>query len=526
MSRLVMAVALVAASAAPLPAQEVLWKFFAQPYEGDFGASTANDVDVNGDGFADVIVGVPGRSAAGFTCGAVLVFSGKDGARIHDVTWNPTVNAFFGSCVTGLKDLDGDGCDEFVGSSDLSGVVVVFSGRTGAPLLTINSSASSFGRILDDAGDHDGDGLHDLIIGRYGGVAIHSSAGGALIVDLVPNGTRINYAVSAANAGDVDADGFDDVIVGDSRGGPFNPATCKCNNSGKVYVFSGKDGSQLYEIQGSSNSYPNSTTCTTWTSGWGGSSRFCFTNFHEPAFGISVDGAGDVDGDGHADFVIGRPGYTLIPVGNADVGHAYVYSGATGTLLFDLTDPVLGLNSDLGDLVEGCGDVNGDGVADALARDPEAGGYVFSGLNGARLYGHESNTSRYSRGGGDVNGDGRADLVFSNVVAVPDEVDVIAGSELFVDASWHQLPHTYALPITISSAQGGAGALVLVALTEVGSVPTFLPIALGTLDALGAYQSVFTDPGTLPPDSYGIQAFTLGAGGKLLASPVEWIVLY
>src|SRR6185295_16995485 len=105
----------------------------------------------------------------------------------------------------------------------------------------------------------------------------------------------------------------------------------------------------------------------------------------------AVAGVGDLNGDGKSDFIIGAP--YADPGGLTDGGSAYVYSGATGALLYQKDGTALGDN--FGNAVAGVGDVNGDGVADFMvgAQTADPGGifnagaaFVYSGATGALLY--------------------------------------------------------------------------------------------------------------------------------------------
>jgi hypothetical protein len=132
-------------------------------------------------------------------------------------------------------------------------------------------------------------------------------------------------------AGDVNADGYDDFIVG----------ACPeygTSSKGTFYaqVFSGKDGSRLHLVKGASNADNN----------------------------CSVAGAGDLDGDGHDDFLVGTP---RADGNGTDSGKLTAYSGRTGEELFSFE----GSEGDqLGWQVRGVGDVNGDGSLDIAAGAP------------------------------------------------------------------------------------------------------------------------------------------------------------
>ena len=107
----------------------------------------------------------------------------------------------------------------------------------------------------------------------------------------------------------MNGDGVPDFIVGAFLDDPAGGGT----DAGSAYVFSGADGSLLYQRTGD-------------TAGDG--------------FGFSVSGAGDVNGDGKADFIVGAIGDD--PGGLTNAGSAYVFSGADGSLLYQLTGDTAG----------------------------------------------------------------------------------------------------------------------------------------------------------------------------------------
>ncbi|MFQ6092314.1 MAG: M6 family metalloprotease domain-containing protein, partial [bacterium] len=195
---------------------------------------------------------------------------------------------------------------------------------------------------------------------------------------------ELGYSVSGA--GDVNGDGFDDLIVGaplNDAGGP---------DAGRAYLYSGTTGALLYTLPG------------------GGPGDH---------FGWSVSGAGDVNDDGYADLIVGAP---LNDAGGADAGRAYIYSGATGTLLYPFTGQAAG--DWLGVSVSGAGDVNNDGYADLIVGAPlnDAGStdagrvYIYSGATGALLYTFTGEAAvdqlgSSVSGAGDVNNDGCDDLI-------------------------------------------------------------------------------------------------------------------
>ena len=128
--------------------------------------------------------------------------------------------------------------------------------------------------------------------------------------------------------GDLNADGVQDVYISDWGDNAAAPG------AGKVYLYSGKDGSRLFALQGEAAG---------------------------DGYGIGISDAGDVDGDGFDDLVVGAWQHaSAAPSG----GKLYVHSGRDGHLLYSITGNVPG--ETLGFDTTGMGDVNGDGIPDFL----------------------------------------------------------------------------------------------------------------------------------------------------------------
>lgn len=204
---------------------------------------------------------------------------------------------------------------------------------------------------------------------------------------------HFGYAVAM---GDVNGDGKADAIVG-APGVQAGESDSGTADQGRVYVFSGADGSLLHTLT-APNSPPN------------------------VQFGYAV-ATGDVKGDGKADIIVGAPGETVS--GNNSQGSVYVFSGADSSLLYTLTTPNPQSLADFGDSVA-TGDVNGDGKVDIIvgSANEKVGGniaqgrvYVFSGVDGSLLRALNTpnpETQAYfgsTVATGDVNGDGKADII-------------------------------------------------------------------------------------------------------------------
>ncbi len=208
-------------------------------YDG-LGASLAGVGDLTGDGVPDVVVGEPGDDSLAENNGAVLLFSGADGSfvrRYVDSGAHARDNA--AQTVAGAPDLDGDGWPEVLASAIYgdnaagadAGHVIVFSGRDGTVLRRLYDAQGATGERLSSSfalvGDHDGDGLPDVLAGAPyadpGGVtnagrAVLLSSGtspthlGAFTAETPATSTYFGFAV--ASAGDLSGDGLDEFLVG------------------------------------------------------------------------------------------------------------------------------------------------------------------------------------------------------------------------------------------------------------------------------------------------------------------------
>jgi hypothetical protein len=328
------------------------------------GHSVASAGDVNGDGIGDLIIGAYRASPNGWESGASYVVFGSNAgfAATLNLTALDGTDGFqmngeaqthrSGNSVASAGDVNGDGIDDLiVGAYRASpnGIVtgasyVVFGSNTGFAA-TLNLSALDGDNgfridgegLLDDsgisvasAGDVNGDGIGDLIIGantvRYAGasyVVFGNSAGFAATLSLGAlngtNGFRINgeafgdqSGVSVASAGDVNDDGVDDLIIGAYRAGPNG------QQSGASYVVFGRTAGFAATL---------SLGALNGTNGFQISGEAAYD-----LSGISVASAGDVNGDGIGDLIIGA--YQADQPGKEDSGASYVIFGLPGPVIF------------------------------------------------------------------------------------------------------------------------------------------------------------------------------------------------
>lgn len=338
----------------------------------NFGESIAQAGDVNGDGYFDVIIGASRFSNGEENEGGAFVYYGSPSGLSASPAWSMEsnqANAFFGVSVSTAGDVNKDGyADVIIGSSYFDngetneGKVFIYlgspNGLSKTPYFTAEGDQVNafFGKAVASAGDVNHDGYGDVIIGAPGYDHGHVNEGRAYLylgtymgMTQSPawtgeaNQAEANYGNAVALAGDVNGDGFSDVIIGANR------YDDKMSNVGKIYVHMGSaNGFSLY---------PD------WT--FNGSKI-------DGNMGISVAAAGDINGDGFGEIIVGAYG----PNPQNPNGDVFVFYGSPkGT-----TNNVITIDKNkypggfIGLSVASAGDTNGDGYADVLAGViPDAG---------------------------------------------------------------------------------------------------------------------------------------------------------
>lgn len=340
------------------------------PTAGDqFGQSVAGAGDVDGDGKADFIVGAPFADPGGVGfAGSAFVYSGATGALLFQKNGAAAFD-LFGFSVGGVGDATGDNRSEFIVGAHFAdpgglldaGSAYVYSGATGTLLYQKDGAeGDQFGVSVAGAGDANGDNRADFIIGARladptlglidaGSAFVYSGATGALLYrkDGAVTGDELGWPVSGA--GDVDGDGRGDFLISARLADPGAVV-----NAGSVFIYSGATGTLLYQKDGAAV---------------------------EDRFGFWAAGAGDVNGDGKAEFIVGA--FKADPGGLADAGSVFIYSGATGGLLFQRNGAA---GDSLGFSVAGAGDVNGDGRAEVIVGAPFADPGALSAAGSAFVY--------------------------------------------------------------------------------------------------------------------------------------------
>lgn len=337
-----------------------------------FGYSVASAGDLDGDGFGDVIVGAESFNDGEMNEGRAFVFNGSSSGLSTVASWavSPTNQAesHFGSAVATAGDTNGDGfSDVVVGAPTYDGTS---GSNAGAAFLYLGSATglgtaadwtaegllddSWFGGSVGSAGDTNGDGFSDVVVGSHefdgsltdagrADVFFGSATGPGVSPDwsVLGDQTGASLGWSVATAGDVDGDGYSDVVIG----APYYDDGH--SNEGRTYLYLG------------STSGPNAAPNWTAESDQTGA-----------LFGAAVGPAGDVDGDGYSDLLVGA--YYYDGIAGIESGRAYLFPGTASGLQSTPSWTVESSQSGaiLGFSVATAGDVNGDGWADFVVGAP------------------------------------------------------------------------------------------------------------------------------------------------------------
>ena len=426
-------------------ATSVTWTATGDREGASFGTSVAGAGDVNGDGYADVIVGAPSYTSDPVNQsgeGAVFVFYGSPSGLSATPDWMVESNqadAAFGTSVSTAGDVNGDGFDDvivgapgFSNGQDNEGAAFVYYGSaTGLSpsqnkVVMSNQSASNFGWSVATAGDVDDDGYSEVIVGapdydngqeNEGAVFVYrgSAAGLDTTLKWTAELDQANavFGTSVSSAGDVNGDGYADVIIG--APGYTNGQ----EKEGAALVYHGSAGG---------------LTTVNWT---------VESNQKDASLGWSVASAGDINADRYDDVIVGAPWYSN---GQPNEGAAFVYHGSVSGLS---TEPPLPSGpapkpdwrnesdqtfSYFGISVASADDVDADGFdevlvgADFYDSGQEDGGAAF-------LY-HGSASGLQTMSGWTGDSD-QEDSYFGSAVAGAGDVDKDGFADVVIGAPWY-----------------------------------------------------------------------------------------
>jgi hypothetical protein len=396
-----------------------------------FGFSVASAGDVNADGYDDVIVGASKYDNGENNEGAAFLYLGSSGGPSTTYDWmveSDEAVAHLGGSVATAGDVNGDGYDDVivgVTGLDNGGGAWTFHGSSTGPSLVPDwavqcdqPSNSAFGRRVSTAGDVNGDGYDDVIVGaplyewdnphgliQDGRAFVYH--GSALGLSLEPdwitagNQSNANYGHSVRTAGDVNSDGYDDVIVSANE---FDNGE---TDEGRVFVFHGSASGLSPEPD--------------WT---------YENNDVEACLGTSAGTAGDVNSDGYDDVIVGAAYLSCWTANLSPLGRAYVFHGSESGLS---SEPVwIAELAETGALfgipVWTAGDVNSDGYDDVIVgafwydngENNEGAAFLYLGSEAGLSTEHawmgegdqpDAEFGFSSATAGDVNGDGIDDVI-------------------------------------------------------------------------------------------------------------------
>lgn len=348
-----------------------------------FGESVACAGSVNGDMYSDVIVGASRYANGQVNEGRAYVYLGSASGLSTSPSWiaePDLIGAFFGQSVSGAGDVNGDGFSDVIvgaiseiGQPFLGGAFVYHgsatpAGLSASPSWTVQStqSAVEFGFSVSSAGSVNGDVYADVVVGARlssngqtaeGQVFVYHGSGAGLSTSPAWTGesdqVNAEFGTSVSSAGDVDGDGYSEVIVGARYYDSFPADT----DEGRAYLYSGSAGGL--------------STRPSWTAE---------ANQVNAYYGFSVADAGDVDGDGYDDFLVGAYSYDAAL---GDDGRAYLYSTPYGQVLYQrkiadgttggLPSSTLSTGDGFGAAIALLGDLDNDGNRELAVGAPADG---------------------------------------------------------------------------------------------------------------------------------------------------------
>lgn len=316
------------------------------------GISVAGVGDLDGDGVADVAAGAHADGREAYRSGSVRAYSGADGRLLWEAFGEAAYDEM-GYRVAAAGDVNLDGVDDVVAGCltplSLPRYVAVLSGADGSFLFLLRETAApdaigqytNFGSDVAGVGDVNSDGFPDLAVGAThddrngvdaGSVTIFSGRSGAPVYSVFGDGVGDLLGISVDRVGDLNGDGRAEFVAGATAvTGPRG-----VEDPGMARVYDGRSGLALHTIYG---------------------------NEKDRFLGIDVAGVGDMNRDGYPDFAAGTWGYA-ITVGEERGDYVEVRSGKNFALLGRVVSDLY--HDGFGASLAGAGDVNGDGFDDLI----------------------------------------------------------------------------------------------------------------------------------------------------------------
>ncbi len=408
-----------------------VWEFVVGARDRATDTNWGTFSDVNGDGYGDLVVGDPGGSA---TTGSVQVFRGSAAGPVLPSAWGVTgaMGELFGSSVGSAGDVNGDGYGDVIVGAErgrnammvtTGSATIVLGGETGLTSMRVQIYGSAeneeFGAAVSAAGDVDGDGYGDVIVGAPGATVssvarvgrVYVFRGGPMGITPTPSrvlegaGRNGEFGRSLAGAIDGEADRFGDIVIGaplanDDSEGEARVGYVRYYRGGMAGISAAPTREWMrLEVMG----VPQDGA----------------------RWGASVSGAGDVNGDGYGDFVFGGADP------NIKRSAFWVPGGPSGVAMVPTRIVTPGAMDANVSIAGGGADLGADGFDDVFVRvDGFTSGaervlYRFNGtsLGPVPMPTEQLTWARFQPLHhvvfSDINRDDRADLIVSNTIREP-----------------------------------------------------------------------------------------------------------